>query len=321
MAFKISVEQRAGGTGKTTTATTLGVGLARKGAKVLLIDLDSQGDSASTMLGLKPRGRCISHLLEAEMRDKYELARFRDLVRKTMMPADRSDEENGPARPGLYVVPCSNRLLEVEPRLIRRVSEEAQDYMRKAGGNVEPHNMPSVAKWVYKRLSVFSDPKKFKAFFSREQPFDFVILDCPPSLHALTDFVRLYADIAIVPTELEPKPIRATFKHAAEIAKAREEGISNCYVAYVLPTKVDKRTNLAQAMWENLEKRGYARAMVDPIPRSIRVSEGPAAGGRTIIEYRPEHKTAVAYWKLIDRVWDEYAPEELKQRAKEVAYA
>ncbi|MFQ5434864.1 MAG: ParA family protein, partial [Anaerolineae bacterium] len=97
----------------------------------------------------------------------------------------------------------------------------------------------------------------------------------------------------------------ATFKHAQGIIADQKNGI-DCHVAYLVPVMVDPRLNLTQAMMERFQKEGYARRMSPPIPRSVRVSEAPARGGLTILEYEPAHPAAVAYQQLIDMVAADY---------------
>ncbi|MCB0202536.1 MAG: AAA family ATPase, partial [Anaerolineae bacterium] len=95
-----TVENRKGGVGKTTTAVTLAVGLARRlhedgGGNVLVIDMDPQGDAARG-LGLDPNGRCVSNVLLGDGDV--------DILRENVMSADRGDD-GGPSRPNLYVLP------------------------------------------------------------------------------------------------------------------------------------------------------------------------------------------------------------------------
>lgn len=282
-----SVENRAGGVAKTTTATVLALGLSRKiaptGGKVLVIDLDPQGDSATTMMGLKPGARCVSRLLDG----KVEL---RTAVQQNVMSADRQTE-GGPARPGLYVIPASDRLVEAKTAMVEEVGREVQRLL--TSGRTDYQNFPTIASLFVKRLAPLT------------KIFDFIVLDCPPTLDAFQQAVHVFADAAIVPTQLDFKSARATFKHAQGIITDQKNGI-NCHVAYLVPVMVDPRLNLTQAMMERFQKEGYARRMAPPIPRSVRVSEAPASGGLTILEYEPTHPAALAYQQLIDMVAADY---------------
>lgn len=283
----LSVENRAGGVAKTTTATVLALGISRRialvGGKVLIIDLDPQGDSAATMLGLKPGSRCISYLLDGQ-------TDIRMAIRQNVMSADR-EEEGGPARPGLYVIPASDRLVEAKTNLVEEVGRGVQRLL--TTGRTDYHNFPTIANLFMQRLGPLT------------KVFDFIILDCPPTLDAFQQAVHTFADAAVVPTQLDFKSARATFKHAQGIITDQKNGI-DCHVAYLVPVMVDPRLNLTQAMMERFQKEGYARRMAPPIPRSVRVSEAPARGGLTILEYEPTHPAAMAYQQLIDMVATDY---------------
>jgi chromosome partitioning protein len=283
----LSVENRAGGVAKTTTATVLGLGLAQKlsplGGKVLIIDLDPQGDSAATMLGLRPGPRCVSRLLDGQ-------SDIRTAVKQNVMSASR-EAEGGPSRPGLYVLPASDRLVEAKTGMVEEVGREVQRLL--SSGRQDYHNFPTIASLFVQRLSPLT------------RIFDFIILDCPPTLDAFQQAVHAFADAAVVPTQLDFKSARATFKHARGIITDQQNGIE-CHVAYLVPVMVDPRLNLTQAMMERFQKEGYARRMSPPVPRSVRVSEAPARGGLTILEYEPTHPAAVAYQQLIDMVAADY---------------
>ncbi|KAA3661241.1 MAG: ParA family protein [Chloroflexi bacterium] len=287
----LSVENRAGGVAKTTTATVLGLGLARKlapqGGKVLIIDLDPQGDSAATMLGLRPGSRCVSRLLDGQ-------TDIRTSIKQNVMSADRKAED-GPSRPGLYVLPASDRLVEAKTGMVEEVGREVQRLL--SSGRTDYSTFPTIASLFVQRLSPLN------------RIFDFIILDCPPTLDAFQQAVHAFSDAAIVPTQLDFKSARATFKHAQGIITDQQNGIE-CHVAYLVPVMVDPRLNLTQAMMERFQKQGYARRMAEPIPRSVRVSEAPARGGLTIQEYEPTHPAAVAYQQLIDMVAADYSIEE-----------
>ncbi len=283
----LSVENRAGGVAKTTTATVLGLGLARKlaplGGKAIIIDLDPQGDSAATMLGLRPGSRCVSRLLDGQ-------GDIRTAVRQNVMSAER-EAEGGPSRPGLYVLPASDRLVATKTGMVEEVGREVQRLLN--SGRTDYHHFPTIASLFVQRLSPLT------------KIFDFIILDCPPTLDAFQQAVHTFADAAVVPTQLDFKSARATFKHAQGVMTDQQNGI-DCHVAYLVPVMVDPRLNLTQAMMERFQKEGYARRMCAPIPRSVRVSEAPARGGLTILEYEPTHPAAVAYQQLIDMVAADY---------------
>ncbi len=299
----IGVVNAAGGVAKSTTAANLGYGLsgilAEQNRRVLIIDLDPQGDSASTMLGLRPNGRCVSKVIDGT---SYVTNGKPDLVaafRANIMPADRSTE-GGPSRPGLYVLPGSDRIKATKEDLVAQVQQQVNEFIR--AGRTDAQNFPTVARLVYSRLA----PLK--------KMFDVIMLDCPPSSDALEDAIFSLSDFIVTPTVLDFKSVRATLLLTRRVRDAQQKGY-NTRIAYILPTMVDARLNLTQSMYKNLESSGFGDLLVDPIPRTVSISEGPAVGGLTILEYAKTQQgaasaTAVAaadaYQLLVNRIYHEH---------------
>lgn len=305
MTTVIGVVNAAGGVAKSTTATNLGVGLAEildpQGRRVLIIDLDPQGDSASTMLGLKINGRCVSKVIDGKSYVANGQPDLKAAYRANIMAADRS----AAARPGLYVLPGSDRIKYVKEDLIAEVQQQLVDFARK--NRTDLQNVPTVASLVVSRL----DPLK--------KLFDAIILDCPPSSDTFEEAIFAFSDIVVTPTVLDYKSVRATMLLTRRVIEAQKRGHST-RIAYIVPTMVEGRLNLAQSMLDSLVEGGYGDLIVDPIPRTVSIPEGPASGGLTILEYAdtPQgaaSKTAVgaaaAYQSLVDRIYRDHLEKEL----------
>lgn len=277
-----TVENRKGGVGKTTTAITLAVGLARhlyenNEGNVLLIDMDAQGDAARG-LGLKPDGRCISNVLLGDGSV--------DLLRANVMPADRS-KDGGPSRPNLYVLPASDRLSEAKEDILTEFALLAARSMRSRRGSNEAH------------LVDILDDKIGLA----KQAFVYIILDCPPTLDLLQQAVHQYADSAVVPVKVDFHGASATGRHTRNILQDQAEGI-DINIAAIVPTFVNSRHNLTKSMMNDLVRVYGKQVIITSIPNTVRVAEAPAIGGLTILEYMPKSPAATAYQKLVDFIYD-----------------
>jgi chromosome partitioning protein len=276
-----TVENRKGGVGKTTTAVTLAVGLARRlhedgGGNVLVIDMDPQGDAARG-LGLNPNGRCVSKVLLSDGSV--------DLLRANVMPADRS-KEGGPSRPNLYVMPASDRLSEAKEDILTEFALAAARSMRSRRSGNERH------------LVDILDEKLGLA----KQAFSYIIVDCPPTLDLLQQAIHQYADYAIVPVKVDFHGASATGRHTSNILQDQAEGIE-ITIAAIVPTFVNAQHNLTKSMMRELSRAYGKQVIAKAIPNTVRVAEAPASGGQTILEYMPDSPAAVAYQHLVDRIY------------------
>ncbi|MFZ0543858.1 MAG: ParA family protein [Candidatus Promineifilaceae bacterium] len=276
-----TVENRKGGVGKTTTAVALAVGLARhlyedEGGNVLLIDMDPQGDAARG-LGLNPDGRCVSNVLLN--------GGSVEVLRENVLPADRSGE-GGPARPNLYVMPASDKLSEAKEDILTEFALLAARSMRSRRSGDEQH----LVNILDERLGL------------AKQAFEYIIIDCPPTLDLLQQAVHQYADYAIVPVKVDFHGASATGRHTGNILQDQAEGI-DITIAAIVPTFVNARHNLTKSMMRELVKVYGKQVIAKPVPNTVRVAEAPASGGRTILEYMPDSPAAEAYQDLVDRLY------------------
>jgi chromosome partitioning protein len=172
-----AVVNRKGGVGKTTTAVTLGHGLAKKIAgegHVLIVDLDPQGNVA-TSLGLSVNGRDIADVLTGEAP-----------VEEAILHADRS-QVGGPARPNLWVLPASDALADAKLTLVANAA--LTSVLDQFGGRA---------------VKAVPTDQLLQTHLSKAvATFDYIILDCPPSLDMLGTAIYHFADEAVVPVKVD----------------------------------------------------------------------------------------------------------------------
>jgi chromosome partitioning protein len=262
-----AVANRKGGVGKTTTAISLAHGLARKiekrGGRVLLVDFDPQGNVA-TSLQLEPRENDLADLLLD-----------RCTLKECLVSANRAEE--GLQRSNLFVVPSSDSLAEAKSELMIRSA---------VGG---------------RRTVPLEEILEHKLGFVRKF-FDYVVVDCPPTLDAFSDAIYNLADEAIVPVKTDFLGEVGTARHTNDILEAQAYGI-DIKISCILPTFYDRRLTIARSVLSALVSH-YGKANIAvPIPRTTIFEQAPAVNGQTIFEYQPDSVAALAYQQLVDRVY------------------
>ncbi len=271
-----AVVNRKGGVGKTTTAVTLAHGLAQQiegRGHVLLVDLDPQGNVA-TSLGLTTNGEDIANVLMGTV-----------TLEEAILHADRS-QSNGPARPNLWVLPASDALADAKLSLVANAA--LSSVLDQFGGRAAEAVPTNQLLQTYLSKAVGT--------------FDYIILDCPPSLDMLGTAVYHFADEAIVPVKVDYLGVGGTARHTQDIINAQAKGI-DIRVGVIVPTFVRAREVLARQMLRALiDSYGKSRVAV-PIPQSVVVEQAPAAGGLTVFEYAAGSIPAQAYWRLVEKVY------------------
>lgn len=271
-----AVVNRKGGVGKTTTAVTLAHGLAQKlegQGHVLIVDLDPQGNVAHS-LGLSLNGRDLATVLTGDVP-----------VEQAILRADRS-ESGGPSRPNLWVLPASDALADAKLTLVANAA--LSSVFDQFGGQ--------------SRKAVPTNQLLQTHLAKAMATFDYIILDCPPSLDMLSTAVYHFADEAIVPVKVDYLGVGGAARHTQNIIEAQAKGI-DIKVGVIVPTFVRAREILARQMLAALvESYGKSR-VAEPIPQSVVVEQAPASGGLTLFEYASDSTPAQAYWKLVEKVY------------------
>ncbi len=244
----IAVANQKGGVGKTTTAINLAAALVEIGLKVLVIDLDPQGN-ASTGLGVEAEDRRATtyDLLVENM----PLA---DIIQKTTID-------------GLDIVPATVDLSSADIALIS--NEKRSFLLREALRRGD--------------LSEFG--------------WDYILIDCPPSLNLLTVNAMIAANSILVPLQSEFFALEGVSQLMLTIREVRQTANADLRIEGVVLTMYDKRNNLSLLVEQDARKHLGDLVFETRIPRNVRVSEAPSFA-MPVLSYDSNSKGAMAYRSL-----------------------
>lgn len=245
----IAIANQKGGVGKTTTAVNLGCALAERGERMLIVDLDPQGNATSSF-GLQ----------DVDNGGLYEpLAGTVSVVEKVL--PTRYD--------GVFLIPADLDL---------------------AGAEIEIARSPDHLT----RLSRTLDP------FRQDETFDWILLDCPPSLGILMTNALAAADELLTPIQCEFFALEGLVKIVRVIEQIRNSGANDrVELAGIVMTMFDGRTNLSGQVVAEVRAHFPERTYETVIPRTVRLSEAPSFG-QSIFEYDRNGSGARGYAALAD---------------------
>lgn len=244
---RITVANQKGGVGKTTSAVNFAWTLALHGMKVLVVDLDPQGN-ASTACNAEHRMGTPS---------SYELLIGQKTPEETM--------QRNSNNPNLYCIPATIDLAGAEIELVSMVRRE------------------------YRLRDALSDA------FLTEHGFDFVVIDCPPSLGLLTINAMNAVTEVLIPIQCEYYALEGVGQLLSNIDMIRMHLNPDIHVSAVLLTMYDARTKLAEQVAEEVRKHFGSAVLNNLIPRSVKVSEAPGYS-QTVLQYDPGSRGAMAYF-------------------------
>ncbi|EMW5716286.1 ParA family protein [Enterococcus faecium] len=249
MAQIISVANQKGGVGKTTTTVNLGACLASLGKKVLLVDMDAQGNATSGVGIRKPD----------VTRDIYDvLVNELPINEATLI----TEHEN------LSIVPATLQLAGAEIELTSMMARES----RLKGSLAEVSSQ-----------------------------YDYILIDCPPSLGHLTINSFTASDSILIPVQCEYYALEGLSQLLNTVRLVQKHFNPELEIEGVLLTMYDARTNLGNEVVEEVRKYFREKVYETIIPRNIRLSEAPSHG-KPIIDYDPRSRGAEVYQALAKEV-------------------
>lgn len=249
----LAIANQKGGVGKTTTAINLGTALAATGERVLIVDLDPQGN-ASTGFGIERKDR---------KRSTYDVMVGEALLSDVIMPT---------AVPRLDVAPSTMDLLGVELEIAQ---EKDRAFRMRA---------------ALRRLNE-----------DVEEPYTYVLVDCPPSLNLLTINALGGANALLVPLQCEFFALEGLSQLLRTVEQVRQTINPGLAIHGVVLTMYDARNNLSAQVVQDVRQFMGDKVYETIIPRNVRVSEAPSYG-KPVLLYDLKCVGSQAYLKLASEI-------------------
>ena len=249
MGRMIAIGNQKGGVGKTTTTVNLGAALAFQGKKVLIIDMDSQGNATS---GLGIERADVKQSVYEVLVDQIEAA-------GAILPTSREN---------LCILPSTLQLAGAEIELATADHRES-------------------------RLKQAIEPIK--------ADYDYILVDCPPSLGQLSLNAFTASDTILIPVQCEYYALEGLSQLLNTIRLVQRTYNKNFRIEGVLLTMLDARTNLGYEVVEEVRKYFQEKVYQTIITRNVRLSEAPSYG-QSVIDYDPKSRGAEMYMDLAKEV-------------------
>jgi len=240
----IAIVNQKGGTGKTTTTVNLGCALAKKGKKVLLVDLDAQGN-LSYSLGILEVKKSIAEVLLGE-------GRLIDILVESE---------------GVDIAPSTIELADVEITISG--TDQRESLLKNALSGVKM--------------------------------YDYVLIDCPPSLSLLTINALNAAQRVIIPLQMEVLSLQGLDQIIATINQIKSVLNPELDIEGLLPVMVDSRRKLSQEVFDHIAENYAFKIFDSRIRTNVRASEAPSFG-KSVISYSPKSNSALDYQAFANEI-------------------
>lgn len=265
---KIAIFSQKGGVGKTTTSVNLAAGLSRNGKRVLLIDLDPQGDISAC------------HNANAQ----YNLYHF-------LMEGASLRECTTKLGKNLDIIHCDHNMAEAEHQIAK--DKNSINFL--------------------------------SAKFSSKLDYDYIILDCPPSLRVLNKNALFYANEVIVPASADILGYYSLEKTVKRIVEFNKSNGCNDLISSILPTMFDRRNRVCNDMLFKMRKEFTPMLVAEPIRMNSKLKEAPKAK-MSIFNYDKKSTGAEDYWKFTkfvlenEHMYDLNNPQSQREKALKEYY-
>ncbi|MBQ7558600.1 MAG: ParA family protein [Lachnospiraceae bacterium] len=256
MGKAIAIANQKGGVGKTTTAINLSAALAAIGKKVLVVDIDPQGNTTSGFGVDKNEIRFTT----------YDLMLQKVAVDEVIIRDEEDKLDIIPANVNLAGAEIELNLTDDRPEEKNRILRNALDYVK--------------------------------------DRYDYVMIDCPPSLSVLTVNAMTAADTVLVPVQCEYYALEGLSQLIYTVNLVKQRANPRLDLEGLVFTMYDSRTNLSNDVIENVRSRVNRRIFDTLIPRNIRLAEAPSYG-MPIERYDPRSTGARAYRALAEELDEE----------------
>lgn len=291
---KISIFNQKGGVGKTTSVVNIAVALARLEKKVLVIDMDPQANT-TTGLGVdKYTEEDSIYDLFYELDDNIDNEEEKSIeiekedkedFESTSISLDKDDEEK---ESGDIEIDFSKYIRETESGVFLIKSESSLSGLEVELVSLDPIKRTQVLKNIVDKI---------------DDSYDYVIIDCPPSLGLLSINALVASDSIIIPIQTEYYALEGVSELMNTYKLVKDSLNENLDIEGVLLTMFDKRENLSYEVVEEVKSYFKGKVFRTMIPRNVRLAEAPSYG-KSVIEYEERSKGAVAYKMLAQEIID-----------------
>lgn len=327
----ISIFNQKGGVGKTTSVVNLAVALSYLDKKVLVIDMDPQAN-ATTGLGIdKNKIDTSIYDLFYIVSDEEEMKKISAKNEKEAEVADDKKEElEKEVKKEEINKPAGKRFIDLtgsSEKIIEEKSEEVSQKDIKEEAKIEEKNTEAIEgidQFIIKTKSgvdliasenslsglevelVDLDPlertRKLKEIIEKiNTPYDFILIDCPPSLGLLSINALVASNSIIIPIQTEYYALEGVSELMNTFELVKGSLNKDLYVEGVLLSMFDKRTKLAYEVVEEVKKFFKDKVFMTMIPRNVKLAEAPSHG-KSAIEYDAKSQGAMAYISLASEI-------------------